>query len=175
MFNADPDWPTQKLLDEIKSKASWAEKNVGYVIQPFSALLVRLSNDAEITANAVNERTQQLIVLTRWLIVLTVIIIFLTVPLVFIECSKYLSDLRHPPLQQYSGQTGESNEQSGTANKPNEALPVRPPVSGATEPPPQAAPTPKNSVISVSGQIPNTQDTWRRARSVRSPPSALLC
>ena len=54
------------------------KKNVGYVIQPFSALLVRLSNDAEITANAVNERTQQLIVLTRWLIVLTVIIIFLT-------------------------------------------------------------------------------------------------
>jgi hypothetical protein len=26
MFNADPEWPTDKILDEIKAKASWAEK-----------------------------------------------------------------------------------------------------------------------------------------------------
>jgi len=128
VFNADPDWPTEKILDEIKSKASWAEKNVGYVLQPFSALLVRLSRDAEVTAAAVNKKTQQLIVLTRWLIGLTVVIIFLTAPLVLIEVSKYLSELPHPPLkqQEHSGGARQHDQQPEAANKTDQSAPTRP-------------------------------------------------
>ena len=92
MSMTEPDSPIEKILDDIKGRVSWAEKNPGYILQPFSALLVRLSRDAEVTAAAVNRKTQQLIVLTRCLIGLTLVIIFLTAPLVYVEVAKYLSE-----------------------------------------------------------------------------------
>jgi hypothetical protein len=71
MFQADPDWPTQKILDEIKNKASWAEKYPGAVLQPMSALMVRLSNDAANSASKLENQTGTLIRLTWALLALT--------------------------------------------------------------------------------------------------------
>ena len=97
MWNTDPNRPVGEILDDIKAGAvrsfSPNESNISFVLAPLSALLVRLSKDAEATAVSVNARTHQLIILTRWLIVLTVVIIVLTVPLVCIEVVKYFSKL----------------------------------------------------------------------------------
>jgi hypothetical protein len=145
VFNTDPDWPTEKILDEIKSKASWAEKNVGYVLQPFSALLVRLSRDAEVTAASVNEKTQELITLTRWLIGLTVVIIFLTAPLVFIEVSKYLSELPQSPLkqQEHSNSAGQQDQQTEATKKADDGRPAS--VAEPVNKPPVEAIAPQTS------------------------------
>jgi len=98
MVGADPEWSTQQILDEIKNKTSWAKENPGYIIQPFSALLVRLVRESEATAKAVNDKTDELITLTRVLIVMTGIIIILTVPLVLIESVKFCSEFFQCPL-----------------------------------------------------------------------------
>jgi hypothetical protein len=98
MFQADPEWPTEKLLDEIKSKASWGKEWPGAILQPMSALLVRLSREAEVTAASVNRKTQSLIILTRILVGMTAILIFLTVPLVIVETSKFFTEVIQPYL-----------------------------------------------------------------------------
>jgi hypothetical protein len=84
LFNTDPDRSVNELLDDIKNNAvkSYSqEARLGLVLAPFSALLVKLSKNAEATAASVNAKTHQLIILTRWLIGLTIVIIILTIPL----------------------------------------------------------------------------------------------
>lgn len=126
VFNTDPDWSTEKILDEIKSKASWAEKNVGYVLQPFSALLVRLSREAEKTAASVNEKTQRLIVLTRILVIMTGILIVLTIPLVVVEGTKFISEVFQVPLHkpEHMNHADHVDQQPEAAKKPDDARPA---------------------------------------------------
>jgi hypothetical protein len=111
-------------LDEIKSKSSWAEKNVGYVLQPFSALLVRLSRDAEQTAASVNKKTQTLIVLTRILVVMTGILIFLTIPLVVFEGNKFVAEFFPLYKTEHGNHTNQNGQQSEAAKKADQILPT---------------------------------------------------
>jgi hypothetical protein len=86
-FNTDPDRSVSEILDDIRTNAagSTSQNNkLGFVLAPFSALLVKLSKDAEATAASVNAKTHQLIILARWLIVLTVVLIILTIPWMFL-------------------------------------------------------------------------------------------
>jgi hypothetical protein len=116
LWNTNPDLHLNEILNNIKAGANRSTgggPSLSYMMAPFAALLVRLSRDAEersnaaeVTAQAVNKKTWQLIVLTRWLIGLTVVIIFLTVPLVSIEVSKYLSELPQSPLKQQEHSSG---------------------------------------------------------------------
>jgi hypothetical protein len=109
MMNTDPDRPVNDILDEI-SKACFAnartELKMGLMIAPFSALLVKLSKDAETTAASVNSKTQTLIKLTRVLIVLTIALIILTIPIVWIEIfGKHSEGVLHlPQNNNYGGQ-----------------------------------------------------------------------
>jgi hypothetical protein len=75
-------------------------------LQPFSALLVRLSREAEATAVSINQKTHSLIVLTRWLIAMTIILIGLTIPLAVSEVHRLIADFTHTNLP--APQTSES-------------------------------------------------------------------
>lgn len=147
----DPEWPTQQILDEIKAKALWAEKNPGFVIQPFSALLVRLSRESEATAKAVNDKTSDLIKLTRVLIIMTAALIVLTVPLVIIETTKFVSEVFQVPLHppQHANNSDKNQQHPETAKKPDNAepasgvQPVNKPAVEAVAPPAIEAPQKK--------------------------------
>jgi hypothetical protein len=74
MFQTDPNQPIEKIYDEVKNGASrsYTQQNpIALVIVPFAALILRLSKDAEKTA-------QRIATLTRWLIGFTIVLIVLT-------------------------------------------------------------------------------------------------
>jgi hypothetical protein len=130
---AEPEWPTEKILDEIKTKASWGKEWPGFILQPFSALLVRLSRDAELTAASVNRKTQSLIVLTRILVVMTGILIILTIPLVIIESRKFVAEVFQTPLHlpQDKNNARHDNQQPNATNKSDDRNPVGPTGGGS--------------------------------------------
>lgn len=53
MFNTDPTRTTEVILDDIRSASSVSSnnKNMSFVVPPFAALLVRLSQEASATAD----------------------------------------------------------------------------------------------------------------------------
>jgi hypothetical protein len=140
-IDTNPERPVEEILDQVRAGAALnlvpRQVALGTVVAPFSALLVRLSRDAERTASLVNKKTQQLIVLTRWLIALTVVIILLTAPLVFVEVAKYISELSQPPLdqQEHDSSARQHDQQSNGTNKTdNREPPINTPTNAPTSP-----------------------------------------
>ena len=115
LWNTNPDLSTNDILNNIKQ---WAVQStaggpsLSYMIAPFSALLVKLSRDADATARSVNNKTQQLIVLTRWLIGLTIVLVLLTFPLVWAEMRKLIK-------ADQNGASGKTSPSKSTASHPH--------------------------------------------------------
>ena len=107
MFNTDPNREVADILEDIKIASrtdTRVDLKIGLVVAPFSALLVKLSRDAEATAASVNGKTQTLINLTRILIALTIALIILTVPIVWVEIfGKNTESVLHLPQNNNHG------------------------------------------------------------------------
>jgi hypothetical protein len=74
-FKAEPDQEVEKLLEEIEAGAEAGARSPSrtttFAIAPFAALLVRLSRDADKTANKVVRLTWGLFWLTLALLIFT--------------------------------------------------------------------------------------------------------
>lgn len=86
-FNADPSRSKRELLAEIKSEAETGLRHgyVGFVVPAFAALLVKLSEEADATA-------QRVVRLTRWLIFLTIVLAILTALLLAEGAKQFVDD-----------------------------------------------------------------------------------
>jgi hypothetical protein len=114
MYNTDPNRPVEDILSDIKAGAvqsfqsPMGNSNPGALWAPLAALMVKLSREAEASA----ERMERL---TRRLYVLTVLILVLTLLLLIREIAKDTFEFfekRHPQSensQQYN--PGISNDQ----------------------------------------------------------------
>ena len=95
-FDVEPDRPIEEILSQIKAGAiegaQSQSRTSAYAIGPFSALLVRLSRDAERTARTVRRLTRAIVVLTVMLLMLTGVLVWLTWVLVQEDYSSQDSD-----------------------------------------------------------------------------------
>jgi hypothetical protein len=73
MFQGDPSWSNKALLDAIKTEAVRAGQNgnLSYLFPAFSALIIKLSDQAD-------RRAKMIVFLTWVLVALTVAILILT-------------------------------------------------------------------------------------------------
>jgi hypothetical protein len=88
MWNTDPELPLNEILNNIKSgtvKSTAGGPSISYMLAPFSALLVRLSRDAEVAGHRIEVLTWRLYVLTIALLVLTSFLVFKEIYDIFIH------------------------------------------------------------------------------------------
>ena len=81
MYNTDLDRPTTEILEDLRSAAlthAAPELKIGIVAVPLATLLVKLSQEAEQTANIIRR-------FTKWLLGLTFALFFLTLALLFMQ------------------------------------------------------------------------------------------
>ena len=66
MFKGDPEWPTKRLLDAIKTEAvrGGTDGNLNYLMPAFSALLIKLSDAADERAQTIVKLRQTIVTLT---------------------------------------------------------------------------------------------------------------
>src|SRR5271163_3997861 len=72
-FNTDPNRPVKDILGEIAQGAVQQPERIGFMLAPFSALLVRLSQDDDATASRLLDATDILLYVT---VLLTVVAVF---------------------------------------------------------------------------------------------------
>src|SRR5882757_5125569 len=77
LWNTNPNLTTNEILNNIKAGAVRGanDANMTFMIAPFSALLVKLSTDAEKTAEKTLKATNRLYWLTWALLVVTVLLL----------------------------------------------------------------------------------------------------
>jgi len=131
VYSIDPKRPVDELLSEIQQAAIGGTPGLmGAVLTPFATLMVKLSRDAEASAEKMER-------LTRRLYVLTILILALTLLLLVREIAKDAFEFyekRHPQYE--SGHHSKQNH--GVNNEQKAGEPAVDPVApspAATAPP----------------------------------------
>jgi hypothetical protein len=85
MFQGDPNWSNETLLNAIKTEAVRAANNgnLAYLMPAFTALLIKLSDQAD-------HRAKTIVALTWALVFFTIVILVLTAVLVWKEFAPTL-------------------------------------------------------------------------------------
>ena len=105
MYNTDLDRPIAEILNDVRNagltNAESASLKMGIIIIPFATLLVKLSQEADRTAQVM--RT-----FTKWLLALTFALFFLTIALLAMQAYQiYQND----PLKSQSAESRDNGNQ----------------------------------------------------------------
>jgi hypothetical protein len=92
MFNADPNRTTSELLNDIKASAanSFNNKSTAFIWPPFAALLVRLSQEASVTAD-------KNLLIQRRMIVITLIVLAISVAQLVLAFFQFAASVPNNP------------------------------------------------------------------------------
>ena len=111
MYKTDLERPTKEILEDVRNAAltkAAPELMIGIVAVPLATLLVKLSQEAEQTANTIRR-------FTKWLLGLTFALLFLTLVLLFMQAYQVYDDYRFNHERAQSG----SHTQEEQPNLPN--------------------------------------------------------